>query len=95
MWTFDRLDKLGAHATKVFGSPRVIDSTEGKAVEFDGVDDALFVNVHPLAGAEMFTWEVIFRPYKGRTAVLPFAVNRSRDKGRYSHAPASGNAPDR
>jgi tetratricopeptide (TPR) repeat protein len=65
VWTFDRLDKLGNHTTKVLGAPRVIDSAEGKAVEFDGVDDALFVDVHPLAGAETFTWEVIFRPYRG------------------------------
>ena len=79
VWTFDRLDKLGAHATKVFGSPRVIDSTEGKAVEFDGVDDALFVNVHPLAGAEMFTWEVIFRPYKGGKAEQRFFHLQSID----------------
>jgi hypothetical protein len=26
------------------------------------VDDALFVPVHPLAGASAYTWEVIFRP---------------------------------
>ena len=64
-WTFDRLDKLGAHTTTILGHPKVIDSTEGKAVEFNGVDDALFVKVHPLAGAETFTWEVIFMPYTG------------------------------
>jgi hypothetical protein len=34
-------------------------------VEFNGVDDALFVDVHPLAGAETFTWEVLFRPDLG------------------------------
>ena len=65
VWTFDRLDRLGGHPTKVLGQPRVIDSPLGKAVEFDGVDDALLVDVHPLAGAETFTWEVIFRPYTG------------------------------
>jgi hypothetical protein len=65
VWTFERLDKLGNHVTKVLGNPQLIDSTEGKAVEFDGVDDAMFVDIHPLAGAETFTWEVIFRPYKG------------------------------
>ncbi len=26
------------------------------------MDDALFVDVHPLAGASTYTWEVIFRP---------------------------------
>lgn len=62
LWNFDRLDRIGGHATKVLGNPRVIDTPHGKAIQFDGVDDAIFVGVHPLAGAEAFTWEVIFRP---------------------------------
>jgi hypothetical protein len=61
-WRFDRLENIGGHATKVEGQPRVIDTPFGKAVEFDGVDDALFIENHPLAGAETFTWETIFRP---------------------------------
>lgn len=64
-WRFDRLDRLGAHATKVEGKPRVVDTPKGKAVEFDGEHDALFVDAHPLAGAKTFTWEVIFRPSSG------------------------------
>src|SRR5262249_2428227 len=62
LWTFDRIDSIGGHPATVFGHPRVIDTPEGKAVAFNGVDDALFLNLHPLAGAEKFTWEVIFRP---------------------------------
>jgi hypothetical protein len=65
VWTFDRLDRIGGHTTKVLGNPRVIDTPIGKAIEFDGVDDALFVDVHPLAGARTFTWEAIFRPDGG------------------------------
>ncbi len=61
-WRFDRLDRLGNHPTQVEGSPRVVDTPQGKAVSFDGVRDALFLDVHPLAGAESFTLEVIFRP---------------------------------
>lgn len=67
IWTFERLDRLGNHRTQVLGSPRVIDSPMGKAIEFDGVDDALTVDVHPLAGVEVFTWEAIFRPDGGNT----------------------------
>jgi hypothetical protein len=67
LWTFDRLDRLGDHPTTVLGDPRVVDTAVGKAIEFDGVDDAMFVDVHPLAGAETFTWEAIFRPDGGRT----------------------------
>jgi hypothetical protein len=62
VWRFDRIDSVGGHPTTVLGHPRVIDSPYGKAVEFNGVDDALFVGVHPLAGVSAFTWEVIFRP---------------------------------
>lgn len=65
VWTFDRLDRLGRHATRVEGKPRVIDSKLGKAIEFDGVADAIFVDAHPLAGAKEFTWEVLFRPASG------------------------------
>lgn len=62
IWRFDRTDLLGGHATKVFGHPEVVDSELGKAVAFKGVDDALFVDVHPLAGAATWTWEMIFKP---------------------------------
>lgn len=68
VWTFDRLDRLGGHPTTMLGSPRVVDTEIGKAVEFDGMDDALFVAVHPLAGAATFTWEAVFRPDGGSTA---------------------------
>ena len=44
------------------GASPVIATPFGSAVQFDGVEDALFVSVHPLAGAETWTWEVIFRP---------------------------------
>lgn len=50
----------------MLGEPRVIDSPVGRAVEFDGVDDALFIDNHPLAGASAFTWEAIFRPDGGQ-----------------------------
>lgn len=62
VWRFNQIESLGGQATSVLGHPRVIESPYGKAVEFNGVDDALFVGVHPLAGASAFTWEVIFRP---------------------------------
>ena len=66
VWTFDRLEIIGGHKTTVLGQPKIIDSPVGKAVEFDGVDDALFIDNHPLAGAESFTWEAIFRPDGGQ-----------------------------
>jgi hypothetical protein len=65
VWIFDRLDKIGGHAATVLGHPRVIDTEIGKAVEFNGEDDGLMIDVHPLAGAEAYTWEAVFRPDGG------------------------------
>ena len=78
-WTFDRLNNLGGHATNIVGEPKVIDTPLGKAVEFDGVNDAIFVDVHPLAGAETFTWEVIFRPSSGGQPEQRFFHLQERD----------------
>jgi hypothetical protein len=61
-WRFDQTASLGGHPVKVLGAPKVIDTAIGKAVAFNGVDDALFVGVHPLAGATTWTWEMIFKP---------------------------------
>src|ERR1035438_9179606 len=62
IWRFDQTASLGGHPTKVLGHPQVVDTPMGKAVAFNGVDDALFVDVHPLAGATTWTWEMIFKP---------------------------------
>ena len=62
VWNIDNLTNIGGHPVTVEGDPKVIDTPKGKAVEFDGVDDALFVDVHPLEGAAEYTLEVIFRP---------------------------------
>ena len=72
VWKFDSITQIGGHAVTAEGHPRVIATPAGKAVEFGGVDDALFLNVHPLAGAETFTWEVIFRPDAGGAAEQRF-----------------------
>lgn len=65
IWTFDRLDNIGGAKTIVEGNPRIIDSPVGTAVEFNGIDDALFIDSHPLTGASTFTFEAIFRPDGG------------------------------
>lgn len=64
-WTFDRVDRVGGLATRVLGDPRVEDGPEGRAVVFDGVDDAIYLGRHPLAGARAFTVEAVFRPDGG------------------------------
>ncbi len=71
-WHIDNLASIGGHAVTVLGHPRVIPAPGGHAVEFNGVDDALFLGVHPLAGAETWTWEVVFRPSSGGAAEQRF-----------------------
>lgn len=65
VWTFDRLSNIGGKPTQVEGAPKLIHSPWGKAIQFDGVKDALFIDQHPLAGANMFTFEAVFRPDGG------------------------------
>jgi len=62
VWNMDSLNSIGSHKTTVLGTPKVIETEKGKAVEFDGAKDGLIVEALPLAGAEKFTLEVVFRP---------------------------------
>lgn len=65
VWKFDRLDRIGKHKATLVGQPRLIRTDRGKAIEFNGETDAIFLDTHPLAGATAWTWEVVFRPAKG------------------------------
>jgi hypothetical protein len=64
-WEFNNLSKIGGSPVMVEGHPSVISSPVGRAIEFDGKEDALFIDQHPLAGAKTYTWEAIFRPDGG------------------------------
>jgi hypothetical protein len=65
VWKFERLDKIHGMPITVVGHPHVIKTPLGKAIQFNGTDDALFIPEHPLAGATAFTFEAIFRPETG------------------------------
>jgi hypothetical protein len=78
-WKFDRLAQIGGHRTTILGHPKLVDTPAGKAIEFNGVDDAIYLDVHPLAGAEVFTWEVIFRPDHGGAPEQRFFHLQERD----------------
>lgn len=65
VWTFDRLSGIGGHNTSVEGAPKLIDTPAGKAALFDGANDVIYVANHPLAGADKFTVEAVFRPDGG------------------------------
>jgi hypothetical protein len=62
LWNLENLDNVGGKPITVLGAPRVIETPQGKAVEFDGMKDGLLVDSHPLGGQREFTIEVIFRP---------------------------------
>jgi lysophospholipase L1-like esterase len=66
-WKIDSLDKIGGQAAATIGNPQVINTSNGKAVLFDGVDDGLIVKTNPVAGAAAFTVEAVFRPDAGGT----------------------------
>lgn len=65
VWNLDNLETIGGHKVTVVGQPKVIETDRGKAIEFNGKDDALFVPANPLAGLKEFTAEVVFRPAAG------------------------------
>jgi hypothetical protein len=63
VWNLDRLDLIGGHKPDVLGSPSLFDSPKGKALQFDGSKDAVFIGTNPLSGLVQFTAEVIFQPF--------------------------------
>jgi len=65
VWRFDNLSRIGGLTPKVEGDPALVESPLGKAVHFDGVDDAMLFPSRPLIGAKAFTIEAIFRPEGG------------------------------
>jgi hypothetical protein len=66
VWRFDNLKRIGGFRTEVEGQPRLVPSPMGKALQFDGKDDSLFIDGRPLVGASTFTIEAIFRPEGGQ-----------------------------
>jgi hypothetical protein len=70
VWQVDNLQSIGGagHAPypiRLVGKPMVIDTPAGKAVQFGGGNDALFVTDQPVNGLKQWTAEVIFRPDVG------------------------------
>jgi len=61
VWDINNITSIAGSKTTVIGSPSVIETDKGKAVYFDGIDDALVVDALPLADANSFTLEVIIR----------------------------------
>lgn len=64
-WQIDNLKMIGGYPVEVLGDPKVISTDKGKALLFDGVDDGIFIDNDPIAGADQFTIEALFRPDAG------------------------------
>ncbi len=62
IWQLDNLERIGGHAVTAVGSPRVVETDLGPAVEFNGSSDGLFLDANPLQGLSAFTMEVVFQP---------------------------------
>lgn len=61
-WQIDNLQRIGGHAVTIIGSPHVVQTDKGPAVEFDGKGDGLVIESNPLEGLGRFTVEVLFQP---------------------------------
>lgn len=66
-WKIDNLKKIGNQPATMIGNPQVIKAPGGTAVQFDGAHDGLLLDINPVAGAQSFTIEAIFRPDAGGT----------------------------
>lgn len=65
VWVLDNLTSLGGHPVTVAGSPAVVKTPLGPAVEFNGATDGLFLDTNPLQGLREFTIEALIEPAAG------------------------------
>jgi hypothetical protein len=81
-WVVDNTTAIGGHLVKVVGAPRVVDTEVGRALEFNGISDGVFVEANPLEGLAQFTLEVLFWPAADGPAEQRFVhIEDVRDGG--------------
>jgi hypothetical protein len=61
-WRLDNLASIGGHPVTQLGTPRVVPTPAGPAVEFNGRADGLVLETNPLEGLRTFTLEAEFQP---------------------------------
>lgn len=61
-WTLDNLKAIGGHAVTLIGTPKVVTTPAGPAIDFNGATDGLLLDVNPIEGLAQFTVEVVFEP---------------------------------
>jgi hypothetical protein len=65
-WDINSLTAIGGNEVSIYGEPLVISTEKGDALQFDGINDAVFVHKNPFGDAKEFTFEVFFRPASGQ-----------------------------
>lgn len=65
IWDLGSLLQTSGHFPKIEGNLKYVKFKKGNALEFDGIDDAIFINNNPLNNAKEFSLEAIFCPYGG------------------------------
>jgi len=64
-WRIDDTSAIGGHRVFVEGAPRVVATSRGNVIEFNGRSDGLVVDANPLRGLTAFTIEAEFAPVVG------------------------------
>jgi hypothetical protein len=62
VWKLQKPGSVGGHETEVLGAPKTMSETGQRGLCFDGKGDGILVPVNPIAGQNLFTIEVLFRP---------------------------------
>ncbi len=52
-------------SVRIAGNPKLIEYKKGKALEFNGLNDGIFLDKLPISGLNVFTIEAIFKPESG------------------------------
>src|SRR5471032_960211 len=60
-WNINNIHNIGGHPAFAIGTPKVIDTPAGKALEFNGAN-GLILETNPVAGFQNFTIEALIRP---------------------------------
>ena len=72
VWDIDNTTRISGHKVTLEGAPQVVPTDQGRALAFDGLDDAVFLDTDPLEGLSAFTLEALFRPDAGGAAEQRF-----------------------
>jgi len=64
-WILASMTMKKSEGLSVRGNPGTVESKYGKALSFNGVSDAVFIDEMPLAGLKKFTIEMIIEPQSG------------------------------